>query len=248
MDLMFLVQLLWLAGIVCQATLGVVLLCKKSWRIFPFFSLYFATGFAATIFIYVFRHNTAVYNFYSYSLVEASGIVLGFAVVYEIFRIVFSGHAGLRRLATLTFRWVLAILFVIGVVVFVKQASLGFRGIISALLVLEEAVRIIEVGLLMCLFLLSSAFGLHWRQQVFGIALGLGLFVAVELITVTILGKIGTPARDALNVVRILGFNASLLIWIGYLLSRERPAGKPDLPQRSQLEQWNQAVMELIKQ
>jgi hypothetical protein len=247
MDLTFVVQLLWLAGIVCQATLGVVLLCKRSWRIFPFFSLYFATGFAATILIYVFRHNAAVYNFYSYSVVEASGIVLGFAVVYEIFRIVFSGHPGLRRLATLTFRWVLAILLVIGVVVFAKQASLGFRGVTSALLVLEEAIRIIEVGLLMCLFLLSSAFGLHWRQHVFGIALGLGVFVAVELITVTILGQMGS-AVTAVNVVRILGFNTSLLIWIGYLLSPERNAGKPDLPQRSQLEQWNQAVMELIKQ
>lgn len=247
MALKSLVQLLWVAGIVCQAILGVVLLCKKAWRVFPLFSLYFAICFAEGIFTYLFQRNASVY-FYTFWLMEASGIVLGFAVVYEIFRIVFSGHAGLRRLATLTFRCVLAILLVIGVVVFAKQASLGFKGITSAVLVLEEAVRIIEVGLLMCLFLLSSAFGLHWRQQVFGIGLGLGLFVAVELITVTILGKMGNPAQDALNVVRILGFNASLLIWIGYLLSPERAASKTELPQRSQLEQWNQAVMELIKQ
>jgi hypothetical protein len=51
-----------------------------------------------------------------------------------------------------------------------------------------------------------------------------------------------------LNVVRILSFNTSLLIWIGYLLVPERTVGKVDLPQRSQLEQWNQAVMELIRQ
>ena len=247
MDLKSLVQLLFVAGITCQATLAVVLLCKRAWRTFPFFTLYFATGFVATIFIYTFRHNTAAY-FYSYWLAEASGILLGFAVVYEVFRIVFSGHAGLRRLATLTFGWVIALLLVIGIVVLVKQAPLGFRAVTSAVLVLEEAIRIIEVGLLMCLFLLSSAFGLHWRQQVFGIALGLGLFVAVELIEVTIRGQVGKSAYDALNVVRVLSFNASLLIWIGYLLSPERATVKAELPQRSQLEQWNQAVMELIKQ
>ncbi len=102
--------------------------------------------------------------------------------------------------------------------------------------------------MLMCLFLLSTAFGLHWRQQVFGIALGLGLFVAVELITVTVWGMTGKAAHDALNVIRILSFNISLLIWIGYLLATERASSEAELPQRSQLEQWNQAVMELIRQ
>jgi hypothetical protein len=246
MDLKSLVQLLWIAGITCQATLAVVLLCKRGWRIFPFFTVYFAVGVAEAIFSYVFQRNFAVY-FYTYWLMEAFGIVLGFAVVYEVFRIVFSGHPGLRRLATLTFRWVLALLLVIGIFVLAKHASVGFKAVTSAVLVLEQATRIIEVGMLMCLFLLSSAFGLHWRQQVFGIALGLGLFVAIELITVTVWGQMGKAAYDALNVVRILGFNASLLIWIGYLLSPERAASKTELPQRSQLEQWNQAVMELIK-
>lgn len=247
MDLKSVLHLLSVAGITCQGALAVVLLYKRAWKSFPLFSLYFGVSFAATVFIYAFRPNTDIIYAYAYWIAEASGIVLGFAVVYEIFSIVFSGHAGLRRLATLTFRWVLALLLMIAVVVFAKQASLGFRGVTTAVLVLEEATRIIEVGLLMCLFVLSSAFGLHWRQQVFGIALGLGLFVAVELIAVTILGQMGNPAHDALNVVRILGFNASLLIWIGYLLTPERVASKTELPHRSQLEQWNQAVMELIK-
>jgi hypothetical protein len=112
----------------------------------------------------------------------------------------------------------------------------------------EQAARIIEVGLLMCLFLMSSAFGLHWRNPVFGIALGLGLFVAIELIRVTVWGQTGREVHDALNVIRILGFNMSLLIWIGYLLAPERASSEVELPQRSQLEQWNQAVMELINQ
>ena len=247
MDLKSLSQFLWVGGIVCQAVLGMVLLLKRSWRTFPFFSAYVAAGFAESLFIYAFRQHKAIY-FYSYWLMEAVGIILGFAVVYEIFQNLFAAHRGLRRVAKLTFRFSLVLVLAIGSIVLVKHSPVGFRSIMSAVVVVEESARIIEVGALMSLFLLSSAFGLHWRQQVFGIALGLGIFVAVELITVTIWGQTGKAAHDALNVIRILGFNISLLIWIGYLLAPERASSKAELPQRSQLEQWNQAVMELINQ
>ncbi|MGE5323131.1 MAG: hypothetical protein ACM3SW_09730, partial [Actinomycetota bacterium] len=186
--------------------------------------------------------------FYSYWLMEALGVALGFAVVYEVFSNLFSAHTALRRLATVIFRCVLGLLLCIGLIVLIKHSPLDFRALTSAVVVVEEAARIIEVGMLMCLFVLSSAFGLHWRQQIFGIAVGLGIFVAVELIAVTVWGMTGKAAHDALNVVRVLGFNISLLIWIGYLLVPERAAGKVELPEQSQLEQWNQAVMELIRQ
>lgn len=247
MALKSLLQWLWVAGIACQAILGIVLLCKKTWRVFPLFVSYFATGFAGTLVLYGVQRHRGLF-FYSYWFVEAVGVALGFAVVYEIFRNVFSTHEALRRLATLIFTCVLGLLVCVGVVVLIKHTPFSFKGIMSAVVIVEESARIIEVGLLMCLFALSSAFGLHWRQQVFGVALGLGLFAAVELITVTVWGQTGRAAREALNVVRVLGFNTSLLIWIGYLLVPERSATKGELPQRSQLEQWNQAVMELIRQ
>ena len=247
MALKSLVQMLWVVGIVCQAILGVVLVSKKGWKTFPFFTAYFAVGFTSSVFIYILQRHMKLY-FYSYWLMEAIGVALGFAVVYEVFSILFSTHDALRRLATLTFRCVLALLVCIGFVVLLKHTPFSFRGITSAVVTVEESARIIEVGLLMCLFALCSAFGLHWRQQVFGVALGLGIFAAVELITVTVWGQTSKAVHEYLNVVRILGFNTSLLIWIGYLLVPERSAGKVELPQRSQLEQWNQAVMELIKQ
>ncbi|HEY6308186.1 MAG TPA: hypothetical protein VI488_17205 [Candidatus Angelobacter sp.] len=117
-----------------------------------------------------------------------------------------------------------------------------------AILVGEEATRIIETGLLMLLFILSSAFGLHWRQQAFGIALGLGFFVAVELIGVTTRAHLGAAAAETFGAIRMLAFNCSLLIWLGYLLAPERVTIAAELPKRAQLEQWNQAIMELIHQ
>lgn len=252
MALKSLLQSLWVAGIVCQAILGIVLLCKKTWRVFPLFVAYFATGFAGTLVLYGVQKHWKIF-FYSYWCVEAIGVAFGFAVVYEVFRNVFSTQQALCRLATLIFRGVLVLLLFIGIIVLAKHTPVGFRsitpkGIASAVVIVDEAGRIIEVGLLMCLFALSSAFGLHWRQQVFGIALGLGLYAAVELASVAIWGQTSKAVHEILNVGRILSFNTSLVIWIGYLLAPERTVGKVELPQRTQLEQWNQAVMELIQQ
>lgn len=247
MALKSLVQWLWVAGIACQAILGIVLLCKKTWKVFPLFVSYFAIGFAGTVFLYCLQTHRELF-FYSYWLLEATIVALGFAVVYEVFSNVFSTHQGLSRLASLIFRTVLGLLLCVGLMVLLKHTPFSFKGITSAVVIVEESARIIEVGLLVCLFIMSSAFGLHWRQQVFGVALGLGLYAAVELASVAIWGQTSKAVHEYLNVVRILGFNTSLVIWIGYLLAPERTVGKVELPQRTQLEQWNQAVMELIQQ
>ena len=103
------------------------------------------------------------------------------------------------------------------------------------------------MGLLLAVFVFSAAFGLHWRQQVFGISVGLGLFTAVELAAIAMRVQFGVTITPAFNVIRMTAFNLSLLIWIGYMLVPERVT-RTELPQSAQLEQWNQAIMELIHQ
>jgi hypothetical protein len=98
----------------------------------------------------------------------------------------------------------------------------------------------------MFLFLSSSAFGLHWRQNEFGIALGLGTCAAVELVNVTLMPHLNPAAAQVFSLVRSLSYSCSLLIWLGYLLVPERATSSGELPKKAQLEQWNQAVMELI--
>ena len=57
----------------------------------------------------------------------------------------------------------------------------------------DQAARVIEVGLLMILFICSAAFGLHWKQAEFGIALGLGFFATIELLAVTVRPMVDHP-------------------------------------------------------
>ncbi|HEX7288764.1 MAG TPA: hypothetical protein VF532_21450 [Candidatus Angelobacter sp.] len=241
-----LIHNLWIVGMLLQAGLAVVLISKKAWAKFPMFTAYSLFNLFATVLSYAVQKNVAVY-FYTYWICEGIGIVLGFTVVYEIFKHLFSIHVALRQLATTFFRTTLALLVCGGLLVLFLQPTIGAPGISNSVLVIEEAVRIIEVGLLMFLFVFSTAFGLDWRHSLFGIALGLGVFAAVELVHITMRAKMGTGSALILSVVRMLTFNTSLLIWIGYILVPE-PITTGELPKREQLEQWNRAVMEFMHQ
>ena len=239
-----------LTGLVLQGVLVVVLLGRKAWKRYPLFTCYTLSGFIVSTALYFLQQRTTVF-FYSYWIGEAVAIGLGFAVVYEVFKSLFSTHQALLKLAGVIFRWTATALLCLGIVVILVQspgAAHLSKGLLlsKAVLVLEEATRIVEVGLLMFLFGACAAFGLHWKQAEFGIALGLGMFAAVQLATVALRSQIGVQAWQVMNVVSILAFDSSLLVWLGYLLAPERVTSTGEVPKRAQLEQWNQAVMELI--
>ncbi len=237
---------LWVASICLQALLGAVLLGRKAWHKYPLFATYALFNLFELTGSYIARNNIPFY-FRFYWTCEAVSILLGLAVVYEIFRTIFIQHPALRRLASILFATAVIVLVSIGAVVIWTKTPVGNQSMTSAILVIAEATRILEVGLLMFLFIFASAFGLHWRQSTFGIALGLGIFTAVELLSVTMQSQWGTSAVAVFNLARMLAFNVSLLVWIGYILLPER-AHVSELPETAQLEQWNQALLELIHQ
>jgi hypothetical protein len=243
------VPLPWVATLLLQAALAGVLLSKKLWKRFPFFSCYCLLNFVLGLALFaVFNFGLRHIYYYAYWVNEAMGLLLGFAVLYEIFRNLLTPYPALKRLATQIFQGALALLVVLGCIVAYAQ-PLGETSKISvAFLIVEQATRILEVGLLLSLFLFASAFGLHWRQYVFGFALGLGVFAAVELVALTMRVQFGVAANPIINICRSVSYNLSLVIWIGYILAPDLATSPAELPKRAQLEQWNRAVMELIYQ
>lgn len=202
-------------------------------------------SFAFGVVAYPLQKSHTAY-FYVYWFGEALGIGLGLFIVYEIFRHLFSVHKALLRLATLTFRIAAVVLLSAGLIIFFMQSPNNVSNIGAAVLAVEQATRIIEVGFLMILFICSAAFGLHWKKAEFGIALGLGFFATMELIVVTLHPLVGEHGWALLNVIRIVALDCTFCIWLGYLLAPERATTAVEVPKRAQLEQWNQALTELI--
>ncbi len=244
----------FLAGVLLEGILVAVLMAKRMWRRFPIFVAYASANFAASAALF------AIYIAYlaqpprniwvpAYWLNEAMGLLLGVSVVYEIFKHLILPYPGLRRLASSAFRLAIIVLFVFVVCVLASpQSHPQDVQLTRNFLIMAEAARILEVGLLFCVFLFASIFGLHWRQYVFGVALGLGFFTVVELVRVTMRVHFGMTSGPLLDIVRIISFNLGLLIWIGYMLAPELAQSPAEMPKRAQLEQWNRAVMELIYQ
>jgi hypothetical protein len=56
-----------------------------------------------------------------------------------------------------------------------------------------------------------------WRQQVFGIALGFGLFASMEMILVSLAMSYGGKAGPTLSLVKSAAYNVVTILWIGYL-------------------------------
>jgi hypothetical protein len=241
----YLIRDLGLVGLTLQGLLSLAMLATSSWRRFPFFSAYVWASFAFGVTGYTLQRSPKLY-FYTYWANEALGIALGLMVVYEIFRHLFTVHAALLRLATITFKVAIVILLSAGTIVFVMQPPSHTSNIGAAVQAVEQAARVFEVGLLMILFICSAAFGLHWKQAEFGVALGLGFFVTIELLAVTLRPMVGHPGALLLNVMRIAAFDCSLIIWMGYLLAPPERVTTTIGVEKAQLEQWNQAVTELI--
>jgi len=239
-----------IANTLLQLPLAVAVIRKRLWRSLPIFAAYSLMNALEAGVLYLMGKALpmSLGYIYAFYLFEGIGVVLGFGVVYEVFGEILKPYDALKRVAAHASRWVLGGLIVLGLVVLVAQPSADKRPLASALLVTQEVARIVEVGLLAFLFLFSRAFGLHWRQNIFGIALGLGVFTGVELAALALRATLGPMANESFNLARALSFNISLLIWLGYILAPERITSSAELPQRAQLEQWNQAIMELINQ
>lgn len=246
MGLAYWIHVLWLAELVLEPVLVLVLIVKKTWRQFPLFTLYCAGSLVGDVISYAAFHYRRLL-IVSYLVNETVSVILALALIYEIFTHLFSSHLALRNLASLTLRLVCVFLVFLGAVVLYTHAPIGAKGILATVLVVEETYRILEVGLIMFLFVFSSAFGLHWRQNIFGIVLGLGISAAVKLVTITV-GQQSYTTTGVLNLAVMLSYDVGLLIWLGYLLAPERVTSPAEMPKRAQLEQWNRAIMELINQ
>jgi hypothetical protein len=237
----------WLIGLTLQMMLAAVLITKKMWAKCPIFTAYVLYSLAEAGVLLALYRKPSLY-FYAYIVGESILVIVTLGLVYEIFTRLFSAYPALRRLASLSFRVAVILLVLLAGALIYSRTPIGRDGVGAALLLVEEAARILEVGLITFLFLFSSVFGLHWRQSVFGIALGLGIPAVGELVAVTIAPHVGLAMRQSLNLAHLVSFDFGLLLWLTYALAPERLASTVELPKRAQLEQWNQAIMELIHQ
>ena len=217
----------WLAGPLLQITLLIFMVRRESHRVFPRFFSYilFQTLKSACLFL-AYRYFPESY-FNAYWTGNAVSVIFTVAVMDEILRSLFKEYGGIQILGTTIFRWSCGLLFLFAILgAFSGSETAGDR-VVAAVFAFDRSVRLMQVGLFLLLMLLCRFLRNYSRQQVFGIALGFGVFASVELILVSFVMWYGNGEAVIISLLKSTAYNAVTVVWIGYL--KQRPQLVPTL-------------------
>jgi hypothetical protein len=207
----------WLAGPVLQITLLIFMVRREFHRIFPRFFSYilFQTLKSACLFV-VYRYSPGNY-FDVYWTGNAVSVIFTVAVMDEILRSLFREYGGIQTLGTTIFRWSSGLLLLLAILGAFSGSETGGDKIVAAVFAFDRSMRLMQVGLFLLLMFLCRVLRNCSRQQVFGIALGFGIFAGVELILVSVVMWYGDTQPAIISLLKSTAYNAVTLVWIGYL-------------------------------
>jgi hypothetical protein len=215
----------WLAGPLLQIAVVIFMVRCKYHAAFPRFFSYilFQTLKSACLFV-AYRYFPENY-FEAYWTGNAVSVIFAVAVMDEILRSLFKEYGGIQSLGTTIFRWSCGLLLLLAILGALSSGEAGGDRVVAAVFAFDRSMRLMQVGLFLLLMLLCRLLKNCWRQPVFGIALGFGVFASVELILVSIVMWSGNSHAAIISLLKSMAYNAVTLVWIGYL--RQQPQLEP---------------------
>ena len=213
----------WVAGPALQIILLTFMVRRELQGVFPrFFSYILFQILKSAVLFVTYRYSYESY-FDVYWTGNAISVLLAVTVMDEILHHLFKQYAGIETLGTIIFRWACGLLLLLAIVgAFSSQLGSADR-VVAAVLAFERSVRLMQCGLFVLLMLLCRVLRDCWRQRVFGIALGFGVFASIEVILVSVVMWYGDSPEQIVSLVKSATYNAVTLLWIGYLKQEIEP-------------------------
>lgn len=235
----------WIVPALLQAALAIYMLRRNLRKQFPAFFLYTSYEVAAFGVLFLVYHRFLGQYFYVSWTCAAIEIVLGFAVIVEIFSQAFQPYDALRDLGRVLFRWVALFLVLVSVVLAVSTQGSGDIRAVAGILALDRSLLVMQCGLVLFLVLFLPHLGLSWRHNLVGIALGFGFLASADLIVVAVraAGGPGSISDMTLTLVHGAAYTGTVLLWTCYLLAPE-PARRP-VALASPSESWDHKLTAL---
>jgi hypothetical protein len=232
------------AAVVQASTLRIIKSRKLSSQ-FPVFFRY--TAFCVVMYLVelvpsVVACKSHVY-FYIFWALTGITMVLEFAVMYELLVNALKPYSALIDLGKLLFRWAAVFLVLAALLTAFATADSTSYKVVAAVNLLQRSIRLMQCGLLLLFFGFERRLGLSWRTHSMSIALGLGVYAAVDLIFSYL--SVRMPLWD--NTVGLLSnlvYLSAATFW-AYSLAKTEPARKNvlDSPSRLIFQRWNEALV-----
>ena len=229
-----------IAGMLGPAFVASVMLRRGLRSKFPFFFSY--------IVIYILMSAIALATylyscpvFYHVSWVLGSLMMLmEVGIIYEVLVNTLKSYSALVDLAKILFRWAAVFLLFTALVTALATNGQQATKLEAALTVVQHCIRLMQCGLLLFLLVFESRLGVSWRNHGVVIAVGLGVYAAIDL-TVSYLPWMATNVADLIQGCSYVGV---LAFWGCSLMMREpAPKSMLDSPSRLIFRRWNEALM-----
>jgi hypothetical protein len=247
MSLYHISLVIWLATVATQLGVAMIIVRKRFYRECPFFATYTAVHVVrSAVLLALHFSGWDTEYFYFFWAMEPITEALAFGVIYELFSNLLKPFAGILQISRLLWKWCLAILFLLAVGYSAYANAQGKMPYIAGMLAFEQGVHIVQAGLVIFLFLFSSALAITWRHYAFGIALGFGINASVDLAVSATLAFHGPSASDVYVILRPLTYLFTTALWFTYLVSPVPRRKSAHLPENSNLERWNEAVLSVM--
>lgn len=198
-----------------------IVVWKRGAGRFPWFFAYAVFAVLADICRFIVHQDARLY-FRVYWITEVGYCLLGVAVLYEVFRVVFGAFADFWWL-----RWLFPsgiILSICVVLVRIHYSSIEYGSWVGTWIVNGElGVRFLQALMFVALTLLVPFIGLRWRQVPFGITAGFGIYATVALIATRQISVFGTKNAFLLDMALLVAYSTAVLIWIWFFLKEDEP-------------------------
>ena len=247
---------LWVARVALQAILLLILVRREISRQFPIFFVYtiwhVLTGSVNVFIVYSGLPFAGYYYYESYRIEVAGDAILGFCILYELFRQLLRDYPVLKSTAKSLYRQTVLLFLALALALAWYAPAYSPGMLIPSLAVLQRSVRLLQCGLLAFLFVFAHSFGLSWKNRTFGIALGFGIAATISLVLAAIrvhLTAVLDPTlpKGIMELVNQTGDFSAVSVWMAYVLAPEpkRIDVSPTLPDEN-LGNWNSALRRLL--
>lgn len=232
-----------LSTVILSITLVCIMRARKLRAKFPlFFALicFYAVATPFSLVIYAFAYNQ---YFYTYWTTSTLVMLLGFAVMYEVFVAMLKPYSAVIDLAKTLFCWAGLFLFAAGLLTALVTSGPRVSKLVVAVDLCDRCVHLMQCGLLLLIFLLEKRLNFSWRSSAMSIALGLGVWSAVDLLVSYGQSRF-LAATVQLDLVYGVSFISVMAFWVFSLRATE-PARNTisDPPTRLVLQRWNEALI-----
>jgi hypothetical protein len=213
-----LTQLIWLSGLLMEATILVRSFLGKSFTKYSVFYLYITSVLTTSTALYI--ASIAAPSIYPrlYWPMLFITLSLGYGVIVEISRHVFAQHISLERFA----RWIAVTTYgAIFLLVAVHAFLLPRWSLAANTGDLERYLRIAEAVVLMAIVCLAAYYDIEMGKNLKGMILGFGIYVGVSVLTLALRLFVGVQFSPTWKVVQSFSYLAALSIWVVALWSYE---------------------------